>query len=274
MAHVVPAVIPALDQRTVKNTVCLFDVDGTLTPARENVSPEMLALLTKLRSLVAIGFVGGSDLVKQQEQLGTASVNVTTLFDYCFAENGLVAYRMGKPLASHSFIQWIGEDKYKKLSNFILRYIADLDIPIKRGTFIEFRNGMINVSPIGRNCSMEERKDYQVFDLKHNIRKNFVEALKKEFPDLGLTYSIGGQISFDVFPTGWDKTYCLQHIEAEAKRADGEAVEFKTIHFFGDKTFKGGNDYEIFEDPRTVGHSVKNPEDTARILKELFPQLA
>jgi phosphomannomutase len=27
-----------------------------------------------------------------------------------------------------------------------------------------------------------------------------VEILKKEFADLGLTYSIGGQISFDVFP--------------------------------------------------------------------------
>ena len=26
-----------------------------------------------------------------------------------------------------------------------------------------------------------------------------------EFADLELTYSIGGQISFDVFPTGWDK---------------------------------------------------------------------
>lgn len=36
--------------------------------------------------------------------------------------------------------------------NFVLHYIADLDIPIKRGTFIEFRNGMLNVSPIGRNC--------------------------------------------------------------------------------------------------------------------------
>lgn len=29
-----------------------------------------------------------------------------------------------------------------------------------------------------------------------------VEVLQKEFAHLGLTYSIGGQISFDVFPTG------------------------------------------------------------------------
>jgi phosphomannomutase len=48
----------------------------------------------------------------------------------------------------------------------------------------------------------------------------------------------GGQISFDVFPIGWDKTYCLQFVEKSG---------YKEIHFFGDKTHKGGNDYEIFE---------------------------
>jgi phosphomannomutase len=148
----------------------------------------MLQLLSALRHKVAIGFVGGSDLAKQQEQLGTASIPVTTLFDFCFSENGLTAFRMGQPLASTSFIKWIGEENYKKLVRFILHYIADLDIPIKRGTFIEFRNGMINVSPIGRNASTAERHAYQEYDLKHNIRKDFVEAIRKEFPDLGLTY--------------------------------------------------------------------------------------
>jgi phosphomannomutase len=45
---------------------------------------------------------------------------------------------------------------------------------------------------------------------------------------------------------------------------------FKEIHFFGDKTYQGGNDYEIFTDQRTIGHSVQSPADTIRILKELF----
>lgn len=30
-----------------------------------------------------------------------------------------------------------------------------------------------------------------------------------------------------VFPQGWDKTYCLRYLE-----------EFQEIHFFGDKTYK------------------------------------
>ncbi|KAL9052529.1 MAG: hypothetical protein Q9162_005332 [Coniocarpon cinnabarinum] len=267
------AVIPPLHQRPIGNTVCLFDVDGTLTPARRNVSPEMLQLLTRLRQHCAIGTVGGSNLVKQEEQLATTGLPVTTLFDFNFAENGLIAYRMGQPLASSSFIQWLGEDKYKELAKFILHYIADLDVPVKRGTFIEFRNSMINVSPVGRNASNEERAEYEKFDLATNTREKFIQALKERFPDMGLQYSIGGQISFDVFPRGWDKRYCLQHIEAEAKRHGDEAVQYTTIHFFGDKTHEGGNDHEIYEDPRTVGHSVKNPEDTMAELKKLFPAL-
>ncbi|KAK9253956.1 phosphomannomutase [Lipomyces tetrasporus] len=253
MSGIVP-----LDQREIKDTIVLFDVDGTLTPARLHVSLEMLTVLSELRKKVAIGFVGGSDLVKQQEQLGE---DVIHMFDYCFSENGLTAYRLGEKLASQSFINWLGEDKYKVLAKWILKYLADLDLPIIRGTFIEFRNGMINVSPIGRNASTQERLDYQKFDLEHRIREKMVIALKEAFPDYGLTYSIGGQISFDVFPTGWDKTYCLQHVEKDG---------YKTIHFFGDKTFQGGNDYEIYTDPRTIGHAVNNPDDTMRVIKEVF----
>ncbi|KAK4147610.1 eukaryotic phosphomannomutase [Dichotomopilus funicola] len=261
---------PPLPEREIKNTVVLFDVDGTLTPARLSASPEILNLLARLRQKVAIGFVGGSDLAKQQEQLGTPEINVTTLFDFCFAENGLTAYRLGEQLPSNSFIKWIGEEQYKELVRFVLHYVADLDLPVKRGTFVEFRNGMINISPIGRNASTQERNDYEKYDKEHGIRKAFVEKLRERFGHLGLTFSIGGQISFDVFPTGWDKTYCLQHIENEAKRPGGEAVQYTTIHFFGDKTFEGGNDYEIFSDSRTIGHTVTGPQDTIAELKKLF----
>ncbi|CCE62662.1 hypothetical protein TPHA_0D00180 [Tetrapisispora phaffii CBS 4417] len=239
-------------------TLVLFDVDGTLTPARLFITPNVKETLQKLRKKVVIGFVGGSDLSKQVEQLGAT---VLDDFDYSFSENGLTAYRLGKELASQSFINWIGEEKYNKLVVFILKYLSNIELPKRRGTFVEFRNGMINVSPIGRNASTEERNEYEKYDKQHNVREKFVQALKDEFPDYGLTYSIGGQISFDVFPTGWDKTYCLQHVQAD---------NFKEIHFFGDKTFKGGNDYEIYEDKRTIGHSVTNPEETVKILNEIF----
>lgn len=143
-------------------------------------------MLRALRQKVAIGFVGGSNLAKQQEQLGSGDRPVTTMFDFCFAENGLTAFKLGQELRSTSFIGWLGEARYKELANFCLHYIADLDLPIKRGTFIEFRNGMINVSPIGRNASNQERNDYQKYDLEHRIRETFIEKLKERFPQLPL----------------------------------------------------------------------------------------
>jgi phosphomannomutase len=60
------------------------------------------------------------------------SVPVLDDFDYAFAENGLTAYRLGTQLPSQSFIKYVGEERYKKLVNFILHYLADLEIPIKR----------------------------------------------------------------------------------------------------------------------------------------------
>ncbi|KAG5402540.1 hypothetical protein IGI04_017147 [Brassica rapa subsp. trilocularis] len=212
--------------------------------------------ITQEFQVVTIGLVGGSDLNKISEQLGKT---VTNDFDYCFTENGLVAHKDGKSIGIQSMKLFLGEDKLKELINFTLHYIADLDIPIKRGTFIEFRNGMINVSPIGRNCSQEERDDFERYDKVHNIRPKMVAELRERFAHLNLTFSIGGQISFDVFPKGWDKTYCLQYLE-----------DFNEIHFFGDKTYEGGNDYEIYESPKTIGHSVTSPDDTMAQCKALF----
>ena len=116
---------------------------------------------------------------------------------------------MGEPLPATSFISWLGESRYKKLVKFILRYIADLaddddndndndnsnddgttkmKMPVMRGTFVEFRNGMINVSPIGRNASSEERNAFEAFDREAKIREKMVGVLREEFKEYGLTY--------------------------------------------------------------------------------------
>lgn len=157
-------------------------------PGRQPITDEMRLLLKALREKCTIGFVGGSDFSKQEEQIGrVAGVPVVTLFDFCFSENGLTAFKLGQPLPSNSFIKWIGEDQYKELVNFCLHYIADLDIPVKRGTFVEFRNGMINVSPVGRNASNQERHDFEAYDKDAKVRDKFVAALKERFGHLGLT---------------------------------------------------------------------------------------
>lgn len=120
---------------------------------------------------------------------------------------------------------------------------------------------MLNISPIGRSCTLEERIEFSELDKKEKIREKFVEALKTEFAGKGLRFSRGGMISFDVFPEGWDKRYCLDCLDQDC---------FDTIHFFGNETSPGGNDFEIYTDPRTVGHSVVSPQDTVQRCREIF----
>lgn len=216
-------------------------------------------LLNTIKPLCKIGLVGGSDFKKISEQM--KGDDVVQKYDYVFPENGLICYKNGQETCRQSIQKFMGEDMLQKFINFVLKYLSSVVLPIKRGTFVEFRAGMLNISPIGRSCSQEEREAFEQYDKEHNVRNKMIEALQMEFPDIGFTYSIGGQISFDVFPIGWDKTYCLKHLEEE---------KFREIHFFGDKTHQGGNDFEIFSDNRTIGHKVENPEGTKEALIKLF----
>jgi len=242
-----------------ESTICLFDVDGTLTQARGVITESMKATMAALKEKCVVGIVGGSDFVKINEQLAGEALKMG---DFTFGENGLTAYKGETELESQSFLTFLGEDNLKRIVNWTLKYIANLDIPQKRGTFIEFRNGMLNISPIGRNCSRPERNAFEEFDKTAKVRTTMVGLMEKEFAELGLKFSIGGQISFDVFPIGWDKTYCLGHLKKHGN--------FSKIHFFGDKTYEGGNDYELFSSPETEGHTVTSPEDTAAQLNKLF----
>ncbi|EDV97399.1 phosphomannomutase [Drosophila grimshawi] len=244
-----------------EDILLLFDVDGTLTMPRSIVKPEFEEFFyTKVKPRATIGIVGGSDLEKMFEQLN--GKKILNEFDLIFPENGLVQIDGGKEVGKQNIIKHLGEKTLQRFINYVLRYLSEVELPIKRGTFIEFRNGMMNVCPIGRQCTREERNMFAAYDAEHQIRSKMIAKLKEEFADIDLTYSIGGQISFDVFPHGWDKTFCLRYIEAHYK--------YKEIHFFGDKTDPGGNDYEIYRDSRLKGHKVNTPDDTMRILTELL----
>lgn len=55
-----------------------------------------MSLLAELKKKTVIGYVGGSDLSKQVEQLGETAV--TGFFDFGFSENGATAFRLGKQI--------------------------------------------------------------------------------------------------------------------------------------------------------------------------------
>jgi phosphomannomutase len=240
-----------------KRAIALFDLDGTLTVSRQRASKRVLSFLRLLRSRVAIGLVSSSDLSKQKEQLGD---NVLDIFDYSFCENGVLAYKGQDEISRSSIRDYLTPAQRLLFANWTLAYIARLDIPVKTGTFIELRTGTYNVSLCGRNCAYHERMVFCEFDRRLHLRQQICEAYRRELGDLNLVFALGGQTSVDIFPAEWTKAYCLQFLERE----------YEEIHFFGDNTMEGGNDYEIFVSPKTIGHTVNDPEDTIRQCCDVF----
>ena len=127
------------------------------------ITPEMKAFMGRLRQKVVIGLVGGSDLVKIEEQMDGSA---RTSYDFVFAENGLTAFQSGvelpsqvrpcrpsPPSSSHpsrrqSFLDFLGEERLKQFINFTLHYIADLDIPQKRcACHVSSRRGHLHRVP-------------------------------------------------------------------------------------------------------------------------------
>jgi len=242
----------------------LFDIDGTLTTPRLKISEDMVNILQEIskqkiynKGIIDIGFVGGSDLSKQLEQLGEENID---LFTWKFTENGLLSYYKDELLNKTSLLDYLGENNYQKLINVCLKVLSNTSIPVKRSHFIELRNGMINISPIGRSCSQKERDDFDLWDKKNKIRDKIIKNIQDELPELKLQFSIGGQISIDIFPQGWDKTFCLQFIHDK----------YDDIYFFGDKTSIGGNDYELYNHPRVKGIRVNTYKDTIDEIKKLI----
>eukprot|EP00977_Amphora_coffeiformis_P003779 scaffold757_cov168-Amphora_coffeaeformis.AAC.4 len=108
--------------------LALFDVDGTLTIPRGVITPDMMDFMKALGEKITVGIVGGSDLPKQEEQLGEGIVNV---FPFNFSQNGLVAYKDGKILQVQTISKHLGEENIKRIVNWTLKYLSEIDCPVK-----------------------------------------------------------------------------------------------------------------------------------------------
>ena len=131
------------------------------------------------------------------------------------------------------------------------------------GNFITYRGSMINWSPAGRNGSGEDRESFVDFDKKTGYRKKVLSDLHEFLRDnsISVKASLGGDTSFDLFPLGWDKTFCLKYFDSNSN-----------FYFFGDRCYPGGNDFEIYEKIKKIGsaYSVSGPQQTYQILTQLI----
>ena len=228
----------------------LFDVDGTLTNAREPINPDFRSFFGQWVTKVKDGgdsvfIVTGSEKEKTLEQIGLALYrSMNGVFQNC-----------GNQLYVRNSLMY--ESKWAISAHLRL----DLTILAERSYWfgkakgnIEERPGMVNFSTIGRTATLEQRSAYSLWDEVAEERKNNAEWLSLRYPKL--RFDVGGQISTDIYPRGKDKSQVLKHVNG------------KTI-FFGDKCNVGGNDHEIAS-KADVRHQVNGWKETMFVIKSYY----
>ena len=248
-------------------TALIFDMDGTLTPPTQKISPEMLSTLSNIPPGYKKYLVTGSDLNKVLNQIPEEFLLQN--FRKVFTCNGTRVYDTSldmddetKPIQPDLVHKINLLDHYSQadLNHLVSRLLAiasESHTKYKTGTFIEWRGSQINFSVVGRNCSLDQRENYVIWDKKSNERKKIVEKLKEEFSGWGLGFNLGGQISIDITRKEWNKSYALQFIP----ESNEDCI------FFGDKIVAGGNDFEIAMKCGKY-HDVESPADTLILLED------
>ncbi len=252
----------------MKRHIALFDMDGTLTPARKPISEEMISALCALGGYCDIGIVTGSGMNYIDNQLSSLlDILRAQLFPCNGTQIWWKSWREGgfKKQYEAKMIDEIGEEKFKKIVKLLLSEHSRLigrypEMPLA-GNFIDNRGSMINFCPAGRGCDNDQRKKFVEIDAEKRIRKDSFDVLKMLFSkyNIGVDIALGGNTSIDIFPYGWDKTYVLSHLG-----------DYETISFVGDRCDDGGNDKALYNALKLNDFAFKTtgPEETIKIINE------
>lgn len=73
---------------------------------------------------------------------------------------------------NYSITKFLGNINFNKLIDICLVELSKINCPVKTGTFIETRTGMINISPVSRSCNQIQRDDFDKLDIENKYRIN------------------------------------------------------------------------------------------------------
>ncbi len=245
------------------SNIYLFDVDGTLTPAKSRIDPQFAKTFLKWMENKEVYIVSGGSFDRIIDQLGTDIVNKTA---GVFACMGNIFYEKFESVDPGCFSEWniIYENSfvaprgfYKKLD----KIVEKSPYQTKTGRHYEERVGMVNFSIVGRNADKQQRAEYAEYDAEHSERIEIVEKLKEKYPKID--FVIGGAVSVDIFNIGNDKSQIVE-------RYFEEALQYNKIVFVGDRIAFPGNDYALAtalrQHPNGEAYEVETWEDTQKLL--------
>ena len=245
-------------------TIYLFDVDGTLTPAKARINFNFSNDLRDWLEGKEVYIVSGGSFERIIDQLGISIVDRVAGVFACMGNTFYQKFDSGQG-GLYSEWQSVYENSFKAPRGFykqLDRVVADSTYGGKTKRHYEERVGMVNFSIVGRAATQPQRKAYADYDAMEKEREQIVKVLSKRYKSLD--FVIGGAVSIDIFNNGNDKS---QIIDRHFK----DTIKTHKIAFVGDRIPAGGNDHALAEKlrqhPNGEAYEVESWQDTAKLLK-------
>ncbi|ANB50766.1 phosphomannomutase [Powai lake megavirus] len=239
-------------------TIILFDIDGTLTLSGQKINIDMINVLNSLhKSNYILGLVGGGTYEKILYQMG----EIISIFKYIFSECGAVIHVDNIKVCEKKMVDNCNRLLLNKIIKQALYSISEMPI-IYNGGQIDFRKGLVYVSPPGMQADIYERNYFLEADQKYNLRQKLLLDLKRIDKNDDFEISFGGSVGIAIHPYGWNKSQVIPYLH--------EHIDDLDIYYFGDRTEPDGNDYPIYSHEFIKGISVTDYTDTIKKLKSIF----
>tara|TARA_Y100001958_G_C21062640_1_gene424936 strand:- start:42 stop:782 length:741 start_codon:yes stop_codon:yes gene_type:complete len=228
----------------------IFDVDGTLTPSRQEIDMDFAVFFTDFCAEHDVYLVTGSDRDKTIEQIGEEIYSLSQRVYNC---SGSDVWKGSTNLYTSAW------DLPEEAEQWLRVECRCSDFPLRTGLHIERRPGMVNFSVVGRNATMAERKMYAKFDTINKERIRIAKDFQMLFPAIQAV--VGGETGIDIFPRGNDKSQIVKDFNPKKD----------ILHFFGDRMDPAGNDYPlkkvILDRDLGMCYSVNDWKHTWKLLK-------
>ena len=246
--------------------IIIFDVDGTLTPSKSPITPEMANLVKELMKKKMVIAISGARFEQFKNQFLPPFFNDDSMFP--FIQNLKLLPTSGSQRFEYDKTkkEWQLTDKeplredIKEKAKKLLKEIIDsglYDIPPNpKGDIVEDRDTQVTFSACGQLASVEDKR---LWDPDKKKREKIKAVLEPELPEASIL--INAYSSIDILPKGFNKAVGIKLL------LDKMGLQKSDMLFVGDGLFPGGNDYSVYEAGfETI--AVKGPEETESILKQ------
>lgn len=235
----------------------LMDVDGTLTPPRQTLLPEMAEALKGLKIPFHVAAGSDMDLVSPQFLQPLYEFGYRKDFE-AFVSNGATHFHCAfskefnpELRDEFDFKSHLGDEGYTRLVAAINQIQVDKKFQLAPGLKVigdrfRDRRSMVNFAPIGRQVGSVSpeaylnRQAFSKWDKETGYRKGILDFLNRVLADLieqkQLYIMLGGETSFDIVIKGMDKTHAVRSLLE---------MGVEKVIFLGDALFPGGNDSVI-----------------------------